>query len=59
MASSSGKRSNPIDIVEIDDSSEDDDDVQIIEPHAAGWLYVGSHNFTPSAWYVYSIPVHS
>ncbi|KAF9480645.1 phospholipase D/nuclease [Pholiota conissans] len=30
-----------------DDSS--DDDIQVIEP-ALGWAYVGSHNFTPSAW---------
>ncbi|KAF9449699.1 phospholipase D/nuclease [Macrolepiota fuliginosa MF-IS2] len=30
-----------------DDDS--DDEVKIIEP-AAGWAYVGSHNFTPSAW---------
>ena len=26
-----------------------DDEVQVVEP-AAGWAYVGSHNFTPSAW---------
>jgi len=44
-----GKRDAPI---ELDSSGteEDDDEVQIIEPNAAGWLYVGSHNFTPSAW---------
>ncbi|PVG00678.1 phospholipase D/nuclease [Serendipita vermifera] len=46
----SGNRSNPIDIVEIDDDSDSDEEVQIVEPNAAGWLYVGSHNFTPSAW---------
>lgn len=28
---------------------ESDDDIEVIEP-AAGWAYVGSHNFTPSAW---------
>ena len=28
---------------------ESDDDVQVVEP-AAGWAYIGSHNFTPSAW---------
>jgi len=26
-----------------------DDDVEVIEP-GVGWAYVGSHNFTPSAW---------
>jgi len=26
-----------------------DDEIQVVEP-AAGWAYVGSHNFTPSAW---------
>ncbi|KAF8064419.1 tyrosyl-DNA phosphodiesterase-domain-containing protein [Lyophyllum atratum] len=26
-----------------------DDEIQVIEP-AIGWAYVGSHNFTPSAW---------
>ncbi|TFK36150.1 tyrosyl-DNA phosphodiesterase-domain-containing protein [Crucibulum laeve] len=30
-----------------DDS--DDDEIQVIDP-AIGWAYVGSHNFTPSAW---------
>ena len=25
------------------------DEVEIVEP-AIGWAYVGSHNFTPSAW---------
>ncbi|KAF8637115.1 hypothetical protein AX17_003019 [Amanita inopinata Kibby_2008] len=29
--------------------TEDDDEVQIIET-AVGWAYVGSHNFTSSAW---------
>ncbi|CCA72701.1 hypothetical protein PIIN_06638 [Serendipita indica DSM 11827] len=33
-------------VLEIDS----DDEVEIIDPFAAGWLYVGSHNFTPSAW---------
>ncbi|EJD52434.1 phospholipase D/nuclease [Auricularia subglabra TFB-10046 SS5] len=35
----------------------DDDEVTIVEPKStkkreklAGWLYVGSHNFTPAAW---------
>lgn len=32
-------------------STEDDSDgeVEVIEP-ALGWAYIGSHNFTPSAW---------
>ena len=28
--------------------SEEDDVVEV--PPGIGWLYVGSHNFTPSAW---------
>ncbi|KAG8826153.1 hypothetical protein FRC17_008354 [Serendipita sp. 399] len=37
--------------VEDDDTEEDEDEeIQEIEPNAAGWLHVGSHNFTPSAW---------
>lgn len=41
---------------ESDDDSEEDGDGDIVEvnPHRgvklAGWVYVGSHNFTPSAW---------
>lgn len=31
------------------DSEDDDDEITIVEP-AVGWAYVGSHNFTPSAW---------
>lgn len=27
----------------------DDSDIEIIEP-VVGWAYVGSHNFTSSAW---------
>jgi len=26
-----------------------DDEIEVVEP-AVGWAYVGSHNFTPSAW---------
>lgn len=26
-----------------------DDDIEVVTP-AIGWAYVGSHNFTPSAW---------
>ena len=32
-----------------DSDAEDDDDIEIVEP-GVGWAYVGSHNFTPSAW---------
>lgn len=32
-----------------DDTDTDDDGIQVIEP-AIGWAYIGSHNFTPSAW---------
>lgn len=33
------------------DETEDDtdDDIEVVAP-AIGWAYVGSHNFTPSAW---------
>jgi tyrosyl-DNA phosphodiesterase 1 len=45
-----GKHNAPIEI-ETEESEEDEDgDIQVVEPEAAGWLYVGSHNFTPSAW---------
>ncbi|KAF8800390.1 phospholipase D/nuclease [Phlegmacium glaucopus] len=32
-----------------DTEDDTDDEIQVVEP-AAGWAYVGSHNFTPSAW---------
>jgi tyrosyl-DNA phosphodiesterase-1 len=34
------------------DSDTDGSDVELVEPAAPahGWAYVGSHNFTPSAW---------
>lgn len=42
------------DVEEIFDSDTEpesgDDEVEVIESVATGWLYVGSHNFTPSAW---------
>jgi len=35
---------------ECSDTEDDtDDEIEVVEP-AAGWAYVGSHNFTPSAW---------
>jgi len=27
----------------------EDDEIQVVTP-AIGWAYIGSHNFTPSAW---------
>jgi tyrosyl-DNA phosphodiesterase-1 len=27
----------------------EDDGIELVEP-AIGWAYIGSHNFTPSAW---------
>ena len=30
-------------------SDDEDQEVQLVNP-AVGWAYVGSHNFTPSAW---------
>ncbi|KAF5376628.1 hypothetical protein D9615_007854 [Tricholomella constricta] len=32
-----------------DTEDDSDNDIEVIEP-AVGWAYVGSHNFTPSAW---------
>jgi len=51
----SGSESRNKVVIEIDDSetepeSGSDVEVKAVEPKAAGWLYVGSHNFTPSAW---------
>ncbi|KJA22168.1 hypothetical protein HYPSUDRAFT_41333 [Hypholoma sublateritium FD-334 SS-4] len=30
-------------------SNDSDSDIEVVEP-ALGWAYIGSHNFTPSAW---------
>lgn len=51
----SGSKGKKKEVIEIDDSetepeSDSDLEVKAVDPHAAGWLYVGSHNFTPSAW---------
>jgi tyrosyl-DNA phosphodiesterase-1 len=46
VPTSLGKGQQPEDSETEDDS---DDDIQIIQP-AIGWAYIGSHNFTPSAW---------
>ena len=47
------RNSNNQEVFEISDDSttepESDDEIQLIET-ALGWAYVGSHNFTPSAW---------
>jgi len=32
-----------------DSDTHQDDEVEIVNPYI-GWAYVGSHNFTPSAW---------
>jgi tyrosyl-DNA phosphodiesterase-1 len=32
------------------DTDVDDDDVVEIKDEKVGWAYIGSHNFTPSAW---------
>jgi len=53
MASGSkGKKKEIIEISGSETEPESDSDVEVmaVEPQAAGWLYVGSHNFTPSAW---------
>ena len=43
----SSKKRQEVDFSETEDDT--DDEIQVVEP-AAGWAYVGSHNFTPSAW---------
>ena len=40
-------RENPTVVSE--ESETEDDEVQVVES-AIGWAYVGSHNFTGSAW---------
>jgi hypothetical protein len=32
-----------------DSEEEEDDEIQIVDQNV-GWAYIGSHNFTPSAW---------
>jgi hypothetical protein len=32
------------------DTDMDDDDVVEVKDEKVGWVYIGSHNFTPSAW---------
>lgn len=32
------------------DTDTEDDDVVEIKESSVGWVYIGSHNFTPSAW---------
>ena len=32
------------------DTDTEDDDVVEIKEEKVGWVYIGSHNFTPSAW---------
>ena len=54
-STASGSESKKKVVIEIDESetepeSGSDVEVKAVEPEAAGWLYVGSHNFTPSAW---------
>ncbi|KAJ3732045.1 tyrosyl-DNA phosphodiesterase-domain-containing protein [Lentinula guzmanii] len=45
----STKRSTP-EVINVDTESEDDDnDPEVINTNV-GWAYLGSHNFTPSAW---------
>lgn len=44
---SSSKKRKEEESSETEDDS--DDEIQVVEP-ASGWAYVGSHNFTPSAW---------
>lgn len=51
ISNGKGKRYAPIEIDTDEDEEDEDEDIRIVEPEAAGWLYVGSHNFTPSAWY--------
>lgn len=46
--SNKGKGKNDFDS-DTESDTEDDDIVEIKEA-TVGWAYVGSHNFTPSAW---------
>uniref|UniRef100_A0A8H7XX75 Phospholipase D/nuclease n=1 Tax=Psilocybe cubensis TaxID=181762 RepID=A0A8H7XX75_PSICU len=43
--------SGPQEVQEVLSDTEDDtdDEIEVVDP-GAGWAYVGSHNFTPSAW---------
>ena len=51
-----GSKGKKKEVIEIEDSEtepesdSDTEEVKAIEPQAAGWLYLGSHNFTASAW---------
>jgi tyrosyl-DNA phosphodiesterase-1 len=40
-------KGKPLEDSETEDDS--DDEIEVIQP-AIGWAYIGSHNFTPSAW---------
>jgi tyrosyl-DNA phosphodiesterase 1 len=44
----SSRKRQEVEFSETEDDT-DDDEIKVVEP-AAGWAYVGSHNFTPSAW---------
>ena len=44
-----GKGQEATCIVDSDTESDDSDEVEVLD-EAIGWAYVGSHNFTPSAW---------
>ncbi len=52
--SAKGKNSQSSVESDSETASEGDADVVEVDPHAGsnviGWAYVGSHNFTPSAW---------
>ena len=51
-SSSRGKASRVVqqETTDSETEQETDSDIEIIERSVAGWVYVGSHNFTPSAW---------
>jgi hypothetical protein len=38
-----------ITISSVSETESDDDIIEIVEPFI-GWIYMGSHNLTPSAW---------
>lgn len=40
---------NPLVPKRANKEASEDEEVEAVEP-AIGWAYVGSHNFTPSAW---------
>lgn len=43
-------KKEPISLEDTESEPDEDEDFEVIEVSSGGWIYVGSHNFTPSAW---------